>query len=37
MGFSQMPLRTPEEFAKQVREDIRDWGDVVRKGDIKPE
>lgn len=37
MGFSVMPLRTPDEFAKQVREDIRDWGDVVRKGNIKAE
>jgi len=37
MGFSVMPLRTPDEFAKQVRDDIRDWGDVVRKGNIKAE
>lgn len=37
LGFSYMPQRTPEEFAQQVLADIRDWGDVVRKGNIKPE
>lgn len=37
LGFSYMPRRTPEEFAQQVVADIRDWGDVVRKGNIKPE
>jgi tripartite-type tricarboxylate transporter receptor subunit TctC len=37
LGFSYMPRRTPEEFAQQVLSDIRDWGDVVRKGNIKPE
>ncbi|MFN5512024.1 MAG: Bug family tripartite tricarboxylate transporter substrate binding protein [Burkholderiales bacterium] len=37
LGFAHMPQRTPEEFAQQVQADIRDWGDVVRKGNIKPE
>jgi tripartite-type tricarboxylate transporter receptor subunit TctC len=37
LGFSYMPRRTPEEFAQQVLADIRDWGDVVRKGNIKAE
>lgn len=37
LGFTltSMPLRTPEDFARQVRDDIRDWGDVIRKGNIK--
>jgi tripartite-type tricarboxylate transporter receptor subunit TctC len=35
MGFSAMPLRTPQEFAEQVRADVRAWGDVVRKGNIR--
>lgn len=37
MGFAAMPLRTPQQFAEQVRADIRAWGDVVRKGNIKPD
>lgn len=37
LGFSYMPQRSPEEFAQQVVSDIRDWGDVVRKGNIKAE
>ena len=35
MGFSEMPLKTPEQFAETVRNDIRDWGTIVRTGNIK--
>jgi tripartite-type tricarboxylate transporter receptor subunit TctC len=35
MGFSEMPLRTPDSFGEQVRNDVRAWGDIVRKGNIK--
>jgi len=37
LGFAQMPLRTPEAFAEQVRADVQAWGDIVRKGDIRIE
>lgn len=37
MGFSVMPLRSLDEFAEQVRSDIRDWGEVVRRGNIRAE
>jgi tripartite-type tricarboxylate transporter receptor subunit TctC len=35
MGFAEMPLRTPDAFAEQVRTDVQAWGDIVRKGGIK--
>jgi tripartite-type tricarboxylate transporter receptor subunit TctC len=35
LGFSEMPVKTPEQFAETVRSDIREWGDIVRKGNIK--
>ncbi len=34
LAFSDMPLKTPEQFADQVRRDIRDWGAIVRAGGI---
>ncbi|MGH7461328.1 MAG: Bug family tripartite tricarboxylate transporter substrate binding protein [Longimicrobiales bacterium] len=37
LGLDTLPIRTPEEFQQQVRDDIRDWGDVVRKANIKIE
>jgi tripartite-type tricarboxylate transporter receptor subunit TctC len=37
LGFTltAMPRRTPDEFRRQVQADIRDWGAVVRKGNIR--
>ena len=37
IGLADWPIKTPDQFAETVRSDIRDWGDVVRKGQIKPE
>ena len=37
IGLSDWPIKTSEQFAETVRSDIRDWGDVVRKGQIKAE
>jgi tripartite-type tricarboxylate transporter receptor subunit TctC len=37
IGLSDWPIKTPEQFAETVRRDIREWGDVVRKGNIKVE
>lgn len=37
MGFSTMPLRSPDEFAEQVRADVRTWGEVVKRGNIRPD
>ncbi len=35
LGFSEVPLKTPEQFAETVRNDIRDWGAIVKSGNIK--
>lgn len=35
LGFSEMPLKTPEQFAETVRRDIKDWGAIVKAGNIK--
>lgn len=35
LGLSEIPLKTPEQFADTVRSDIRDWGNIVRTGNIK--
>ena len=35
LGFSEMPLKTPAQFADTVKRDIRDWGAIVRAGNIK--
>jgi tripartite-type tricarboxylate transporter receptor subunit TctC len=35
LGFSEMPLKTPEQFADTVRRDIKDWGAIVKTGNIK--
>ena len=37
LGFQEMPLRTPAEFEEQIRRDLRDWGAVVKGGNIKVE
>lgn len=35
LGLAEMPLKTPEQFAETVRNDVRDWGAIVRAGNIK--
>ena len=35
LGFSEMPLKTPEQFSDQVKKDLRDWGAIVKAGNIK--
>ena len=35
LGFSAMPIKTPEQFAEQVRRDVRDYGAIVKAGNIK--
>lgn len=35
VGLSDWPVKTPEEFAATVRNDVKEWGDIVRKGNIK--
>ena len=35
LGFSDMPLKTPEQFADQIKRDLRDWGAIVKTGNIK--
>ena len=35
LGFSEMPLKTPAQFADTVKRDIRDWGAIVKAGNIK--
>jgi len=34
-GLSEVPLKTPEQFGARVKSDIRDWGAIVRAGNIK--
>lgn len=35
LGFSDMPLKTPEQFNEQIKRDLRDWGAIVKAGNIK--
>ena len=35
LGLSEVPLKTPEQFGQTVKSDIRDWGAIVRAGNIK--
>ncbi len=35
LGFSEMPLKTPEQFSEQIKRDLRDWGAIVKAGNIK--
>ena len=37
LGFSEMPINTPEQFSDQVKRDLRDWGAIVKAGNIKVE
>ncbi len=35
LGFSEIPLKTPEQFAQTVKDDIREWGAIVKSGNIR--
>ncbi len=35
LGPSEVPLKTPEQFGETIKSDIRDWGAIVRAGNIK--
>ena len=37
LGFQEMPLKTPAQFEEQIQRDLRDWGAVVKAGNIKAE
>jgi len=34
LGFSKLPVKTPEEFDATIKSDFKIWGDIVRKGNI---
>ena len=36
-GLSDWPIKTAEEFGATVRSDVKTWGEIVRKGNIKPD
>ena len=35
MGFSKLPVKSPEEFNEQIKSDLKVWGEIVRKGKIQ--
>jgi tripartite-type tricarboxylate transporter receptor subunit TctC len=35
MGFSKLPVKSPEEFNEQIKSDMKVWGDIVRQGKIQ--
>ena len=35
LGFSELPVKTPEQFAETIRNDIKGWGAIVKAGNIK--
>ena len=35
LGLDVRPTRTPEQFAEQVKRDLREWGNIVKAGNIK--
>ncbi len=37
IGFCTMPIKTAEQFSDQVKKDLRDWGAIVKAGNIKVE
>lgn len=37
IGLSDWPIKTADQFAETVRRDVKEWGDVVRKGNVKVE
>lgn len=34
-GLTDWPIKTADEFAATVRNDVKEWGDIVRRGNIK--
>lgn len=37
LGFSELPIKSPEEFNETIKSDMKIWGDIVRKGNIRIE
>ena len=37
LGLSELPLKTPEQFAQSVKDDVREYGVVIKAGNIKIE
>ena len=35
LGLAEMPIKTPEQFAQTVKDDIREWGAIVKSANIK--
>lgn len=35
LGFSDMPIKTAEQFSETVKQDLREWGAIVKAGNIK--
>jgi tripartite-type tricarboxylate transporter receptor subunit TctC len=35
LSFCEMPIKTPEQFAELVNTDLREWGAIVKSGNIK--
>lgn len=35
LGFSEIPLKTPEQFGQTVKDDVREWGAIVKSANIK--
>jgi tripartite-type tricarboxylate transporter receptor subunit TctC len=35
MGFSKLPVKSPEEFDETIKNDLKVWGEIVRKGNIQ--
>ena len=35
MGFSKLPVKTAEEFNETIKNDLKVWGEIVRKGKIQ--
>lgn len=35
LSFCEMPIKTPEQFAELVNTDLREWGAIVKTGNIK--
>ncbi|MCB1999402.1 MAG: tripartite tricarboxylate transporter substrate binding protein, partial [Rhodoferax sp.] len=35
LGLSEMPIKTPEQFGQTVKDDIREWGAIVKSANIR--
>jgi len=35
LGLSEVPIKTPEQFSQTVKDDIREWGAIVKAGNIR--